>query len=89
MGGRIHLWLIHVDVYQKLSQYCKVFSDFKRLSKRNSRSKFTFTLRVCVCVCVCVCVQAHAQTCPNLYGPMECSLLGSSVYGIFQARILD
>ena len=29
-----------------------------------------------------------AQSCPTLGDPMDCSLLGSSVYGIFQARVL-
>ena len=29
------------------------------------------------------------QTCPTLCGPMDCSLLGSSVHGIFQIRILE
>ena len=29
------------------------------------------------------------QSCPTLYDPMDCSLLGSSVHGILQARILD
>ena len=29
-----------------------------------------------------------AQSCPTLFDPMDCSLPGSSVYGIFQARIL-
>ena len=38
---------------------------------------------------VCVCAHARAQTCPNVYSPVECSLLGSSVYGIFQASILE
>ena len=28
-----------------------------------------------------------AQSCPTLYYPMDCSLLGSSVHGIFQARV--
>ena len=28
------------------------------------------------------------QSCPTLWDPMDCSLLGSSVHGIFQARIL-
>ena len=32
----------------------------------------------------CVC----AQSCPTLK-PMDCSLLGSSLHGIFQARILE
>ena len=29
------------------------------------------------------------QWCPTLSGPMDCSLAGSSVHGIFQARILE
>ena len=37
-----------------------------------------------VCVCVCVLV---AQLCPTLCNPMDCSLPGSSVHGIPQARI--
>ena len=38
--------------------------------------------RMCVCVLV-------AQSCPALCNPMDCSLPGSSVHGIFQARILE
>ena len=30
-----------------------------------------------------------AQSCPTLSNPMDCSLPGSSVYGIFQARVLE
>ena len=30
-----------------------------------------------------------AQSCPTLCDPMDCSLLGSFVYGILQARILE
>ena len=30
-----------------------------------------------------------AQSHPTLSDPMDCSLLGSSVHGIFQARILE
>ena len=30
-----------------------------------------------------------AQSCPTLCDPMDCSLPGSSVHGIFQARILE
>ena len=40
---------------------------------------------MCVCVCVCVCV--YVQSCLTL-----CDLMappGSSVHGIFQARMLD
>ena len=30
-----------------------------------------------------------AQSCPTLSNPMDCSLLGSSIHGIFQARVLE
>ena len=30
-----------------------------------------------------------AQSCPTLCDPMDCSLPGSSVHGIFQARTLE
>ena len=30
-----------------------------------------------------------AQLCPTLHDPMDCSLPGSSVHGIFQARVLE
>ena len=30
-----------------------------------------------------------AQSCPTLCDPMDCSLLGFSVHGIFQARVLE
>ena len=30
-----------------------------------------------------------AQLCPTLCGPMDCSLPGSSIHGIFQARVLE
>ena len=37
-------------------------------------------------------VYMHAkllQSCPTLYDPMDCSLPGTSVHGILQARILE
>ena len=30
-----------------------------------------------------------AQSCPVVSDPMDCSLLGSSIQGIFQARVLE
>ena len=30
-----------------------------------------------------------AQSCPTLSAPLDCSLPGSSLHGIFQARILE
>ena len=43
---------------------------------------------MCVCVCVCVCAKL-LQLCLTLCDSMDCSMLGSSVHGILQARILE
>ena len=39
---------------------------------------------MCVCVCVCVCVCMCTQSCPVRCDPMDYSLPGSSVHGIFR-----
>jgi len=52
---------------------------------------------VCVCVLVWMSVlkadfkseSEVAQSCPTLSDPMDCSLPGSSVHEIFQARVLE
>ena len=57
-------------------------------------------VHICICVCVCACIQAYinmytcihehesesevAQSWLTLCDPMDCSLPGSSVHGIFQ-----
>ena len=41
-----------------------------------------------MCVCVSYLVVLVTQLRPNLCNPMDCSLPGSSVHGILQARIL-
>ena len=48
-------------------------------------SAVTIVNNVCVRVCVCV----NAQSCLILCDPLDCSLPGSSVYGILQARTLE
>ena len=46
--------------------------------------------RYCYCFYYCVLfVCSVAQSCPALCSSMDCSLLGSSVCGIFQSRILE
>ena len=42
-----------------------------------------------MCVCVCARVCSVAQLSVILYNPIDNSLPGSSVHGIFQARILE
>ena len=46
-------------------------------------------MHLCVYVCVCACVHAHTQWCLTFCNPMDCSLSGSFVHGISQARILE
>ena len=38
---------------------------------------------------ILVCESEVAQLCPTLCDPMDCSPPGSSIHGIFQARILE
>ena len=38
---------------------------------------------------VCACVCSVTQSCPILCNPVDCSPPGSSVHGIFQARVLE
>ena len=52
--------------------------------KKKSHLNFLL-LQMSQCVCMCSVV----QSCPTLCGPMDCSLSGSFVHGIFQARILE
>ena len=37
---------------------------------------------------LCVCARMYIWLCQTFYGPMDCSLPGSSIHGFFQARIL-
>ena len=46
----------------------------------------------CHCLLQCMKVKSESevtQSCPTLSDPMDCSLPGSSVHGIFQARVLE
>ena len=50
---------------------------------------FSFLYFVCLCVCVCTRACSVAQLCPTLCDPVDCSLPGSSVHGVFHAEILE
>ena len=39
--------------------------------------------------CIKVKSESEAQSCPTLHDPMDYSLPGSSVHGLFQARVLE
>ena len=57
-----------------------LFSTFKSCKMQRIRDLSTITLVV---------KSEIAQSCPTLCDPMDCGLPGSSVHGIFQARILE
>ena len=69
-------------IFKIILLVCSLFimSSFQVYSKVNQLHIHT---RVCVCVCMC------AQSCLTLCSPMDYSTQGSSVRGIFQARILE
>ena len=51
-------------------------------------ARFSWVSLSLLCVCVCVCLHLVSKSCPTLCDPMDCNLPGSSIHGIFQARIL-
>ena len=74
------------------SPHCLLnYSSFVPVRGITSQGSFTklkpyVRARARVCVCVCVCV---VQSCLTLCDLTDCSLPGSSVQGILQARILE
>ena len=66
---------------------CSYLPTKKILWKKKRNAESSKIINHCVCVCVCVC--EHAQSCLALCDPMDCNLLGSSVRGIFSARIQE
>ena len=89
-GGRYSKHLVH-------RLFAKIYVYPLRIELRPTAKK---TLRWSIICCVyvyltfrkelgCVCACSVAQSCPTLPDPMDCSPSGSSVHGIFQARILE
>ena len=60
----------------------------KNLSAMQETLHWTFTsLHLTGVYCTVLCLVA--QLCSTLCNPMDCSLQGSSVHGLFQARVLE
>ena len=72
-------WIIHPV---KGKKDVVVFKDHFEIWKNDPGSVYFFPLTPCMCAKL-------LQSCPTLCNPMDCSLPGSSVYGILQARILE
>jgi len=81
----VYLWSIHIDVWQKPTQYCKTTVlqlkiNFLKWRQQERCEVFSFP----------ACMHAQwPQSCLTLCNPMDCNLPGSSVHGILQARILE
>ena len=58
------------------SKYCALLEKISGRQKKKSHLPYSRVSEI-------------AQSCPALCDPMDCSLPGSSIHGIFQARILE
>ena len=70
-----------------------LFTIAKTWKQPNCLSTDDWLKKYAVYMCVYMCMYAytcvHAQLCPTLCDPMDCSLPRSSVHRILQARILE
>ena len=81
-----HDWAANTLTFHLLSVhayacYC-ILNCLKVADRRSVTSPF-------ICVFLKKSESEVAQSCPVLCDPMDCSLPGSSVHGIFQARVLE
>ena len=59
----VDLWLVHVDVWQKPTQYCKtIIFQIKINNFKNINKILKFRKGIYVCVCVCVYTYCKAAT---------------------------
>ena len=80
--------LVYIQSQHLVCYLCPVFwvlNDFVVLVYISNALK---RLRVSLCVYLLFIVEV-SQSCPTLWDPMDCSLPGSFVHGILQARILE
>ena len=80
------VWL-SFPIYETLYKYLKIFWPLLCLPRNHYKVILGIILK-CLNVTHIVSVKV-AQSCLTLCDPMDCSLPGSSVHGIFQARILE
>ena len=88
------LFTLHWQKQKTLYLIIYVYTFYYANTEIKTQKTLYFIMHVCMCVCVCVCVcmkyvkvlitQSYLTPC----NPMDCSLPGSSVLGILQARAL-
>ena len=65
-------------------------STWELLANSNTPQACTFSQTTChSCFSLKYSMRLCAQSCPTLCNPMDCSPPGSSIYGIFQVRLLE
>ena len=83
----IYFYFMYFTVLLASFPFSVILIPFLELDGRNIWEKQN---KQCMCLCaylyICVCVKVD-QLCPTLCDPMDCSLPGSSVHGILQAKI--
>ena len=62
-GTHVPPWMIHVDVWQKPPQHCKVISLQLKLKKKESDTTEHTCILQSLYVCVCVCVHIYMSIC--------------------------
>ena len=83
------LTMLQVTDLQLASQLHRALCWVDQGKHRSGGCEHREAVRVCVCVCVCVRARASTQSCLTGCDPVDCSLPGSCVHGILQARILE
>ena len=96
----VYIQLIHCVIHQKLTKHCKAAAAAKSLQSCPKPTRLPHpwdspgknTGVGCHFLLQCMKVKRESevtQSCPTLNDPMDCSLPGSSIHGIFQARVLE
>ena len=81
-------WPFLIRILYKLLVHCQLFGEVIIKELFSIRSEFSFFFHS-VMPKQLESESEVTQLCPTLCDPMDCSLSGSSIHGIFQARILE
>ena len=81
-----YIYMFYIYIYFKNYFYLKK-CIYPRGGKKNLNRNFSYSLYRAFSFCQ-IPYSSVIQSCLFLCGPMDCSLSGSSVHGIFQARIM-
>ena len=82
---------IHLQGLPNIENVIKIWSRTEQTFALKFSQPIPISTHHCVCECVCVrvCTSTRTPSCPTLCVPLDCSLPGSSVCGIFQTRIRE